>query len=111
MEHYIALFLAPASVLEEWAKTPEDVRMEAEKKMKADWDAWMDAHKDVIKETKAGGATKRVDSTGISDTKNNIMLYTVVTAESHETATKIFENHPHLTIPQSSIEVMAIREI
>jgi hypothetical protein len=34
------------------------------------------------------------------------MLYSIVEAESHEAAAKIFENHPHLGIPQASIEVM-----
>jgi hypothetical protein len=36
------------------------------------------------------------------------MLYAVVEAESHEAAVKTFEGHPHLQIPQSSIEVMEI---
>jgi len=37
------------------------------------------------------------------------MLCSFVEAESHEAAAKAFENHPHLQIPQSSIEVMAVR--
>jgi hypothetical protein len=32
-----------------------------------------------------------------------------VEAASHEEAAKSFENHPHLQIPQSSIQVMEIR--
>jgi len=33
--------------------------------------------------------------------------YTVVRAESHEAAARMFENHPHFTIfPGESIEVM-----
>jgi hypothetical protein len=50
-----------------------------------------------------------VTATGISDTKNDIMLCSFVEAESHEAAAKAFEKHPHLQIPQSSIEVMAVR--
>jgi hypothetical protein len=37
------------------------------------------------------------------------MLYSFVEAESHEAAAKAFENHPHLGIPQSSVEVMEVR--
>ena len=33
----------------------------------------------------------------------------IIEAESHEAAAKSFEDHPHLQIPQSSIEVMEIR--
>jgi hypothetical protein len=36
------------------------------------------------------------------------MLYAVVQAESHEAASKMFEDHPHLRIPQASIEIMEI---
>jgi hypothetical protein len=36
------------------------------------------------------------------------MLYAIVDAESHEAAAKTFEGHPHLQIPQASIEVMEI---
>jgi hypothetical protein len=38
-----------------------------------------------------------------------IILVSFVEAESHEAAAKAFENHPHLQIPQSSIEVMYVR--
>jgi hypothetical protein len=44
-------------------------------------------------------------------TKNDIMLYSVVQAESHDAAAKSFEGHPHLQIPQSSIEVMEIHSL
>jgi hypothetical protein len=36
-------------------------------------------------------------------------LYSFVEAESHDAAARIFENHPHLQIPQSSIEIMHVR--
>ena len=53
--------------------------------------------------------SKRVTASGVSDTKNDIILYSFVEAESHEAAAKAFENHPHLQIPQSSIEIMYVR--
>ena len=80
-----------------------------EEKMRAAWDAWLREHAAAIRGTEAGGKTKRVSSDGITDIKNDIMLYAFVEAESHEAAAKLFEQHPHLQIPQSSIEVMEVR--
>ena len=54
------------------------------------------------------GKSKRVTAQGTSDTRNDVMLYGIVEAESHEAAARTFEGHPHLQIPQASIEVMEI---
>jgi hypothetical protein len=63
-------------------------------------------------DTGAGvGKTKRVSAGGTSDTKNDIMLYAIIEASSHEAAARAFEGHPHLQIPQSSIEVMEIHPL
>jgi len=59
--------------------------------------------------SEAGGKTKRVTARGVSDTQNDIILCSFVEAESHDAAARAFENHPHLQIPQSSIEVMYVR--
>jgi hypothetical protein len=59
--------------------------------------------------TEAGGKTKRVTASGVSDANNGVMLYSFINAESHDAAVKAFEHHPHLQIPQSSIEVMEVR--
>ncbi|HYP69069.1 MAG TPA: hypothetical protein VEP67_12575 [Thiobacillaceae bacterium] len=109
MKKFLALYLVPASVIDEWTKTDPEERKAAEEKMRAEWDEWMGAHASMIISTDAGGKTKQVSSSGVSDTRNDIMLYSIVEAESHEAAAKSFENHPHLQIPQSSIEVMEIR--
>jgi hypothetical protein len=53
----------------------------------------------------------RVTTDGGSVSKNNIMLYSIAKAESHEEATKTFENHPHLGIPEASIEIMVINPL
>jgi hypothetical protein len=106
---FLVLYLIPVSVMEEWSKTEPSEKKAAEEKLKGEWNQWMSAHSAMILSTDAGGKTKRVTSRGVSDTKNDIVLYSVVEAESHEAAAKSFENHPHLQIPQSSIEVMEIR--
>jgi hypothetical protein len=66
-------------------------------------------HAEMIISTEAGGKTKRVTASGVSDTRNDIVLCSYVEAQSHEAAAKAFEDHPHLQIPQSSIEVMYVR--
>ena len=109
MNNYLVLFLAPTAVIDEWMKTPQVERDAAEKKMREEWNVWMSAHSKMIKETNAGGKTKRVTSGGVVDVRNDIMLFSVIEAESHEAAAEAYVGHPHLGIPQASIEVMAVR--
>jgi hypothetical protein len=79
--------------------------------MRAEWQRWMSEHAKMIISTEAGGKTKAVTSGGISDTRNDIMLVSIVEAENHEIAAKAFAQHPHLQIPQSSIQVMEVRAL
>ena len=103
------MFLAPWAGMDEWMKKPEEERNVEMKKMKDEWDAWMSAHTGMIKETKAAGKVKKVTSGGVEDSRNDLMMYCIVEAESHEVAAKAFEGHPHFGIPGASIEVMTVR--
>nr|UXE45877.1 hypothetical protein Hi04_10k_c5380_00029 [uncultured bacterium] len=77
-----------------------------------EWKQWMSDHKRMFADVGAGvGKTKRVTSEGTKDTRNDVMLYGVVEAESHEAAARAFEGHPHLQIPQSSIEIMEMNPL
>lgn len=112
MGKYLVTYLAPRSVIEEWKKTDPGNRQAAEAKMRSEWGTWMSEHSKMFADKGAGvGKTKRVSATGTSDARNDIMLYGVVEAESHEAAARAFEGHPHLQIPQSSIEVMEIHPL
>jgi len=106
---FLVLYLVPVSVMEAWATTDPNERQAAEEKLRGEWGKWMGAHAKMIISTDAGGKTKRVTSGGVADIKNEIILYSVVEATSHEAAAQSFEKHPHLQIPQSSIEIMEIR--
>jgi len=108
---FLVLYLVPPDVMAGWAKTDPATKKAAEQKMQSDWQRWMGDHAKMITLTEAAGKTKAVTSAGIGDIKNDIMLYSIVEAESHDIAAKAFANHPHLTIPQSSIEVMEVRAI
>jgi hypothetical protein len=112
MKRFLVTYLAPVSVVDDWKKTDPAKRKPAEEKMQADWKKWMSEHSTMFVDTGAGvGKTKRVTGQGDADTRNDIMLYAIVEAESHDAAVKAFHNHPHLTIPQSSIEVMEINPL
>ena len=103
MKKFVALYLAPMSAVEQMRKaTPEQMKtgMDA-------WKKWMDEHKKALTELGAPlGKTKRITTSGVSDTRNEVTGYSVVQAETHEAAAKIFEGHPHFRMPGASIEVM-----
>jgi hypothetical protein len=108
---FLVLYLVPPDVMAGWAKTDPATKKAAEQKMQSDWQRWMGDHAKMITLTEAAGKTKVVTSAGGGDIKNAIMLYSIVEAENHDIAAKAFADHPHLTIPQSSIEVMEVRAI
>jgi hypothetical protein len=111
LKKFLVLYLVPADVLAGWAKTDPATRKPAEEKMQAEWGRWMGQHAKMITLTEAAGKTKAVTAAGIGDIKNEIMLYSMVEAETHDSAAKAFANHPHLTIPQSSIQVMEVKSM
>jgi hypothetical protein len=112
MKRFLVTYLAPASVIDDWKKTEPATRKAAEEKMQGEWRRWLSDHAGLFADRGAGvGRTKRVTAQGPSDARNDIMLYAIAEAESHDAAAKAFEGHPHLQIPQSSIEVMEIHPL
>jgi hypothetical protein len=103
--------MVPAQVMGDWAKTDPETRKRAEEQMRAEWGSWMGQHAKMIALTEAAGKTKAVTASGITDTRNDIILYSIIEAESHDAAAKAFAQHPHLTIPQSSIQVTEVRSM
>lgn len=104
--------MMPIQGLEEWLKLPEETRKEQEQAMQKEWQVWADANKSMLVGTTAGvGKTKRVTKEGVVDTKNDIMLYSMVEAQSHDDAVKIFVNHPHFGIPGAWIDVMPVNPL
>jgi len=107
MKKFMVLYMASGPEFEKMMKnsTPEQ-----QKKGMDAWMKWMNDHKTSIIEGGAPlGKTKRVDLNGASNTKNDIGGYSVVQAESHDAATKIFgKDHPHLRMPGAWIEILEI---
>ena len=112
MKKYLVLYLASASVMEEWKKTPTDKKKAAEEKMQQEWKDWTSQHKKMFADMGAGaGKTKRVTAKGVSDTRNDIVLYAIVQAESHDAAAQSFARHPHLQIPEASIQIVELHSL
>ena len=107
MKKFMVLYMASGPDFEKMMKnsTPE-----RRKKGMDAWMKWINANKTSIVEGGAPlGKTKRVDSNGASNTKNEIGGYSVVQAELLDAATKIFgRDHPHLQMPGAWIEIIEI---
>jgi hypothetical protein len=107
MKKFMVLYMASGAEFEKMMKnsTPEQ-----QKKGMDAWMSWMNANKASLVDHGAPlGKTKRVDSNGASNTKNEIGGYSIVQAESHEAATKIFgKDHPHLHVPGAWMEIVEI---
>jgi hypothetical protein len=110
MKTYLAMYIGTEASMNEsgWNKLDEAARKEREKAGVKAWHQWVEKHKDSIVDTGAPlGRTLRVSRRGVEKTKNELVGYTVVRADSHEAAAEMFENHPHFTVfPGESIEIM-----
>jgi len=112
---YLAVFLgsktSPRALA--WNAMPEaEQRAKAQAGITA-WKAWAEKHHAAIVAMGGPlGKTKKVTQRGVDDVSNEIGAYTVVRADSHEAAAKLFENHPHFTIfPGESVEIMPVLPI
>lgn len=113
MKKFLAIYLGSAEALAKWRAQDEATKKAAEQAGMAAWMKWATDNKASIVEIGSPlGKTKKISAQGISDTRNELGAYTVVQAESHEEAAKLFLNHPHFTMfPGESIEVMECLEI
>jgi hypothetical protein len=112
---YLAVFLGSKTSprRQAWDKLPEAERRAQEQKGIAAWKAWVERHQGAIA-TMGGplGKTKKVSQSGVDDVSNQLAAFTVVRADSHEAAAKIFEKHPHFAIfPGDAIEIMPVLAI
>ncbi len=109
MKTYFVLFGIPATAIQDWVATvSEDERKKQTETLMKAWKTWMTTHAAVLTNTGSSlGKTKRVTAQGTQDTKNDLNWYLTVQAHSHAAAAELFENHPHLQIPTSYIEVMS----
>ena len=112
---YLAVFLGSKTSPRRaaWDALSEADRRAKEQEGMAAWMAWVNKHQAAIV-TMGGplGKTKKISQQGIEDTSNHMGAFTVVRADSHEAAAKMFDKHPHFSIfPGDAVEVMPVLPI
>lgn len=112
---YLAVFLGSKTSpkMAAWNALPEAERRAKERDGIAAWKAWVEKQRSAIVAMGGPlGKTKKITQRGFEDVSNEMGAFTVVRAESHEAAAKLFENHPHFVIfPGESVEVMPVLPI
>ena len=112
---YLAVFLGSktSKKMTAWNALPEAERRAKERDGITAWKAWLEKHQGAIVGMGGPlGKTKKITQGGIEDVTNDMGAFTVVHAESHEAAAKLFESHPHFVIfPGESVEVMPVLPI
>src|SRR5215204_1238779 len=111
MKRFMVLYMAPSAQFEQMMKnaTPEQ-----QKKGMDAWMKWMNTNQAALVDGGGPlGKTKRVDANGSQNARNEIGGYSIVQAESHDAAAKLFEkDHPHLQMmPGAWIEIVEIMPI
>lgn len=91
-----------------WESLSDEQRQKKEQAGIAAWHQWVEKNKASIVDVGAPlGRTKSASKRGLADIRNQMTGYTLVQAESHEAAVKLFVDHPHFTIfPGEAVEVM-----
>ncbi len=112
---FLAVFLVSKTNprMKAWNALPEAERLAKQQGGMAAWKAWAEKHHGTIVGMGGPlGKTKKVTALGIEDTSNELSAYTVVRADLHEAAAKLFEKHPHFMIfPGDSVEIMPVLPI
>ena len=104
MKKFVAVYFAPHEALDEMMKSATPERQQ---EMMGAWQAWMEKHKASFVDQGAPlGKSKRVSASGAEDVRNDINGYSVVEADSHEEAAKIFMDNPQLQMPGAYVEVL-----
>jgi hypothetical protein len=111
MKKFLVLYMADSAAFDNMMRNSNP---EMQKKGMDAWMKWMGAHKASIVDGGAPlGKSTRVDAKGAKDTKNGIGGYSIVQAESHEAAAKLFgKDHPHLQMmPGAWVEIVEVMHI
>jgi len=112
---YLAVFLGSKTSPRRtaWDVLPESERRAKEREGMAAWHAWVKKHQAAIVAMGGPlGKTKKVSPEGIHDTSNHMGAFTVIRADSHEAAARLFVDHPHFAIfPGDSVEIMPVLPI
>jgi hypothetical protein len=110
--HYLAVFTSNKTSprWRTWYAMSEEERRARDAEGLAALKAWDEKHKDsIVYEGGPLGPTKRMSQDGVADVVNELTVFVVVRAASHEAAARLFEGHPHFTIfPCDAVDVMPL---
>ncbi len=108
MKRFLAIYTGTAEAMAKWSSMPEHELHERQVAGIQAWHEWVERNKASIVDIGAPlGRTKSVSAAGIADIRNEMGAFTVVQAESHEAAARLFVGHPHFTVfPGQAVEIM-----
>lgn len=115
MKKFMAVFTgAPEhNAASGWDQLDDKTRKEREAAGMKAWHEW--GAKNAASIVDMGGPlgkTKKATRAGIADIRNNLSGFTIVQAELHDAAARLFENHPHFAIfPGDGVEIMEIMPV
>ena len=109
---YLAVFLSNKTSprWRAWYAKSDEERRATDEEGLAALKAWDEKHRDAIVYMGGPlGPTKRTSRDGVADVVNELTVFVVVRASSHDEAAKLFEGHPHFTIfPCDAVDVMPL---
>jgi hypothetical protein len=108
MKNFLAVYTGSAEAMARWQNLSEAERQTRQQAGFKAWGEWIATHQSSIVEIGAPlGPTKKISHFGVVDIRNHLGAFTIVRAESHEAAAKLFENHPHFMVfAGEAVEVM-----
>ena len=108
MKQFLAIYTGAPAAMSLWNELPEQERRSRQAAGVVAWKRWAeDNKKSIVAMGGPLGRTKRIAREGINDVRNNMSAFTIVEAESHEAAARLFVNHPHFIIfPGDGVELM-----
>ncbi len=110
MKMFLAIYMGgeTSAAQSNWGRLDDAERAARAQAGMTAWQDWATANAAAIVDMGSPlGKTKCASPDGVADIKNLMAAYTVVRAETHDAAARLFENHPHFTIfPGDSVEIM-----
>ena len=108
MKKFVVLYLAPQSAQAQMAESSPEAAQEG---MKA-WMEWAQRAGDgIVDMGNPLGTGKEVTATGTSDASSHVAGYGILQAEDMDGALALLDRHPHLMMPDASIQVYEALDI
>ncbi len=108
---FLVTYHIPTHVMDGWMKLDAATRQPQEEAVMTAWQKWEAEHAAFLVSTEGAGKTRLANAGGIAPVRNDVVVCSIVQADSHDAAAEIFKNHPHFTIPEASIQIMELKSM